>query len=157
MSFSHTTIYQVVSVGVVHYSVINHYSHLKTQLNRFHKSFLLPTTSIEIKYHQEIQFLFKLWPTLWNWSIGELTIKTYQQTFSFVDLQIWKFINKIIENIDSSCFRILNCSRIYWSKAIPEFYISKLYNLKTKTVYSKICIIYYCKKRYMLMHKNIIP
>ncbi len=61
MPFSLATISTVVSAKVVHYSSIIHYHHLKTQLNEFQNPIHHPSTSIEIKYYQEIEFLIKLW------------------------------------------------------------------------------------------------
>ncbi len=66
--------------------------------------------------------------------------KTYEQTFSFLNVHFYRFTKKKIHNIDTNCFKILNCNRICWSEAIPDFYFFKWYHLKTKTFDSRICV-----------------
>ncbi len=69
MLFSPTTISKVVTHRVVYYSAICHCHLLRTQLNRYQKSYLLLTASTNINYHEEIEFLIKLhhpYISAWN-------------------------------------------------------------------------------------------
>ncbi len=51
-------------------------------------------------------------------------LKTYEQTFLFLKVQIWRFTKQKRSNIDTIWFRILNYNIIFWSTAIPKLYIS---------------------------------
>ncbi len=60
MPFSLDTMPTLVIYEVVHYSSINHCHHFQTQLNQLETSILILTTSTNIKYQQEIEFLMEL-------------------------------------------------------------------------------------------------
>ncbi len=70
-----------------------------------------------------------------------MEIKTSEQTFSFLNVQFQRFINTKSHNIGTNWFKILNYSRIWRCKAIPDLCILQLLKSKMKTFDSAICIV----------------